>query len=114
MPGAGLVETAGHLVGISSYTLLHALVTSPAQALQSGSGRYYDMAMTETFEQALQTRVDDMLDACTRCGKCVEVCPAAEPAGLAMVARENPTSVIGGVINILRQGEGNEAARKWA
>jgi heterodisulfide reductase subunit D len=70
--------------------------------------------MTETFESALQTRVDDMLDACTRCGKCVEVCPAAEPAGLGIQAREDPASVIGGVIDILRHGEGNEAARKWA
>jgi heterodisulfide reductase subunit D len=72
------------------------------------------MAMAETFESALQARVDDMLDACTRCGKCVEVCPAAEPAGLGMQARENPGSVIGGVIDILRHGEGNEAARQWA
>ena len=31
--------------------------------------------MAETFESALQARVDDMVDACTRCGKCVEVCP---------------------------------------
>jgi heterodisulfide reductase subunit D len=94
--------------------LLHALVTSPAQALQSGPVRYYDMVMTETFESALQGRVDDMLDACTRCGKCVAVCPAAEPAGLGTQARENPAAVIGGVIDILRHGEGNEAARQWA
>jgi heterodisulfide reductase subunit D len=72
------------------------------------------MVMMETFESALQARVDDMLDACTRCGKCVEVCPAAEPAGLGTQARENPASVIGGVIDILRHGEGSEAARKWA
>jgi heterodisulfide reductase subunit D len=111
MPGAGLVETAGHF---GRDFVLHALVTSPVQALQSGPGRYYAMAMIETFESALQARVDDMLDACTRCGKCVEVCPAAEPAGLGMQARENPAAVIGGVIDILRHGEGNEAARKWA
>jgi heterodisulfide reductase subunit D len=72
------------------------------------------MIMTETFELALQTRVDEMLDACTRCGKCVEVCPAAGPAGLGTQARENPAAVIGGVIDMLRQGEGNEAARQWA
>jgi ferredoxin len=40
--------------------------------------------MAETFESALQARVDDMVDACTRCGKCVEVCPvlAEQPVPL--------------------------------
>jgi Fe-S oxidoreductase len=70
--------------------------------------------MTETFESALQARVGDMLDACTRCGKCVEACPTTGPAGLGTEARDNPASVIGGVIDILRHGEGNDAARKWA
>jgi ferredoxin len=49
-------------------------------ALQSGAYRHYDMAMTASFESALQGRVDAMIDACTRCGKCVEVCPATEPS----------------------------------
>src|SRR5580704_4071946 len=70
--------------------------------------------MPETFEFVLQARVDQMADACTRCGKCVEVCPATEPAGLTAEQRENPARVIEGVIDILRHGEGNEAARKWA
>ena len=39
-----------------------------------------------TFETALAARVDDMLDACTRCGKCVEVCPSVAPAGLGEAA----------------------------
>ena len=55
--------------------------------------------MTETFESALQGRVGEMLDACTRCGKCVEVCPATGPAGLGTEAREHPASVIGGIGN---------------
>jgi heterodisulfide reductase subunit D len=70
--------------------------------------------MAETFETVLQARVDAMADACTRCGKCVEVCPATEPAGLTAEQRQNPVEVIGGVIDILRHGDGNEAARKWA
>ncbi len=70
--------------------------------------------MPETFESVLQARVDTMVDACTRCGKCVEVCPATEAAGLSAVERQNPVHVIDGVIDILRLGEGNEAARKWA
>ena len=38
--------------------------------------------MTETFEAALSARVDAMADACTRCGKCVEVCPVTGPGGV--------------------------------
>jgi len=70
--------------------------------------------MPETFESALQARVDEMVDACTRCGKCVEVCPATGPAGLTAEERQNPVQVIDGIIDILRLGAGNEAARKWA
>src|SRR5690348_987436 len=89
-------------------------LTSRLRGLQSGPRRHYHRVMTETFESALQARVDDMLDACTRCGKCVEACPTTGPAGLGAEARDDPAAVIGGVIDILRQGEGNEAARKWA
>jgi Fe-S oxidoreductase len=66
--------------------------------------------MVETFESALQARADAMTDACTRCGKCVEVCPSTGPAGVTA----EPAAVIGGVIDIMRGGEGNESARNWA
>jgi ferredoxin len=33
------------------------------------------------FETALGEHVEEMLDACTRCGKCVEVCPSACAVG---------------------------------
>ena len=36
-----------------------------------------------SFETVLADRVSEMLDACTRCGKCVEVCPSVAPAGIA-------------------------------
>jgi Fe-S oxidoreductase len=71
-------------------------------------------ATPETFESALQARADAMADACTRCGKCVEVCPATAAAGLTATEREHPVEVIEGVIEILHHGDGNEAARKWA
>ena len=64
-----------------------------------------------SFEAAIQTRVDEMVDACTRCGKCVEACPSVKPAGIAGAA---PTDVIGGIIDILRDGHGSDASRKWA
>src|SRR5580693_8787793 len=66
---------------------------------------------TLPFETALNARVEDMLDACTRCGKCVEVCPSVKPAGL---AEASPEDIIGGVLDIVRSGEGPEASRKWA
>jgi heterodisulfide reductase subunit D len=70
--------------------------------------------MSEAFEAVLQGRVDSMVDACTRCGKCVEACPVTGPAGLEAEARDNPPGVITGILDILRHGEGTEAARNWA
>ena len=52
-----------------------------------------------------------MLDACTRCGKCYEVCPIVEPAG---VAGADPSATIAGVLDILRTGDGPDISRKWA
>jgi heterodisulfide reductase subunit D len=67
--------------------------------------------MDGAFETALATRVDDMLDACTRCGKCFEACPITGAAG---VADADPRATIAGVLDIVRTGSGPDAARKWA
>jgi heterodisulfide reductase subunit D len=64
-----------------------------------------------SFEAAVQTRVDEMVDACTRCGKCVEACPSVKPAGLANAV---PADVISGILDILSDGHGPDASRKWA
>ena len=56
-----------------------------------------------SFETALGGRVEQMLDACTRCGRCVEVCPSVKPAGIADAA---PEDVITGIIDIVRSGDG--------
>src|SRR5579864_7265762 len=64
-----------------------------------------------SFEAALGERVERMLDACTRCGKCVEACPSVTPAGIAGAA---PEHIITGIIDLLRDGEAPEASRKWA
>ena len=64
-----------------------------------------------SFETALGERVDQMLDACTRCGKCVEVCPSVKPAG---IANAEPEDVITGIIDIVHSGDGPEASRQWA
>ena len=66
--------------------------------------------MSNFFEDALNGRVEEMIDACTRCGKCVEACPVKTPAGVTAAAQE----VIAGVIDILRTGDGPAASRRWA
>jgi Fe-S oxidoreductase len=66
--------------------------------------------MGNFFEDALQGRVQEIIDGCTRCGKCVEVCPVKAPAGVTAPAQE----VVSGVIDILRNGDGPEASRRWA
>jgi Fe-S oxidoreductase len=63
-----------------------------------------------TYEAALNARLDDMVDACTRCGKCVEACPVTDAAGVTA----SPEDVITGVLDIVRGGAGIEASRKWA
>ena len=64
-----------------------------------------------SFEAALGERVEDMLEACTRCGKCVEVCPSVKPAG---IVDARPEDIITGVLDLVRSGTGPEASRKWA
>src|SRR5689334_13314552 len=58
-----------------------------------------------SFEAALNERVGDMLDACVKCGKCVEACPSVDASS---------SAVISGVIDLIRSGEGPEASRRWA
>ena len=61
------------------------------------------------FEEALDSRVDDMLDACTKCGACFTVCPIAGPAGL---GDADPKAVVSGVLDILRFGKGAGGIRE--
>lgn len=65
----------------------------------------------ELFLKGVQQRVEDTLAACTRCGKCVEACPMAEPADL------NPTQgpqIVGGILDLLAGGPGTADAERWA
>jgi heterodisulfide reductase subunit D len=66
--------------------------------------------MSNFFEDALNGRVEEIIGACTRCGKCVEACPVKAPAGVTAPAQE----VVSGVIDILRGDDGPEASRRWA
>lgn len=67
--------------------------------------------MPGSFENALMTRVDAMLGACTACGKCFEACPITGPAG---IAGAEPRAVVTGVLEIARHGDGPDIARQWA
>ena len=64
------------------------------------------------FVAGLEARVQDILANCSACGRCVEVCPTAEPGG---VDRRDPRAVVGDVLAILR-GEGDPASTgaRWA
>ena len=64
------------------------------------------------FVAGLDARVQDILDQCSTCGRCVEVCPTAEPGG---VDRSDPRAVVSDVLAILR-GAGDPASigARWA
>jgi Fe-S oxidoreductase len=64
-----------------------------------------------TFVEALDQRAEDILDRCTRCGGCFDVCPMPEPAGLAGHAA---IDVVSGVLDIIRGGTGSAEAQRWA
>ena len=63
------------------------------------------------FVAAVGKRVDDTLDACTRCGKCIEACPMVEPAGL---DKANAAAIATGIIDLLAGGAGTPDAERWA
>jgi len=65
----------------------------------------------ELFLKGMQQRVDDTLAACTRCGKCAEACPMAEPAGLNTA--QGP-QIVGGILDLLAGGQGTADAERWA
>ena len=66
----------------------------------------------DAFIATIDLRVSDILDRCTRCAKCVEVCPTAAPAG---IDTSEPATIVGDVLDILRGG-GDPASRgaRWA
>jgi len=66
----------------------------------------------DAFIVTLDVRISEILDRCTRCGKCVEVCPTAGPAG---IDTREPTAIVTEVLDILRGG-GDPASRgaRWA
>ena len=68
-------------------------------------------AQGPSFVEALQGRVGETLDACTRCGKCVAACPMVEPAGLDPA---NAVGIVEGTLDLLAGGAGTKEAERWA
>lgn len=64
------------------------------------------------FVASLEARARDIAEQCSRCGRCVEVCPTAGPAG---VDRADPPAVVAQVLDLL-QGAGDPASpgAHWA
>jgi Fe-S oxidoreductase len=69
------------------------------------------MAGAGVFSDLLDDRVQAILDSCTQCGKCVEACPMTGPADIDVA--EAP-AIVGGVLDLLRDGPGTAPARRWA
>ena len=82
------------------------MTTVPTPSLAAGNGR------ESAFLASLDTRVADILEHCSRCGRCVEVCPSVGPAGL---DTRDPAAIVDDVLAILR-GAGDPKSRgaRWA
>jgi heterodisulfide reductase subunit D len=63
------------------------------------------------FIEALNTRIQDVASLCVGCGKCFEVCPMTKAISLSAA---DPKSVVSGIVDLTRGGDGNEDARRWA
>ncbi len=62
------------------------------------------------FLESLTDRAEEIVSRCTRCGRCVEVCPMPASVGLDV---GDSAAVASGVLEILRTGQGPEAAEAW-
>jgi len=67
--------------------------------------------MQETFAEALEARTQNILDNCTSCGRCFEVCPMTAPAG---IAAADASETVSGVLRVLTGGSGTREAERWA
>jgi len=64
------------------------------------------------FVASLEARAHEIIERCSRCGRCVEVCPTAGPAG---IDRSDPAAVVGQVLDLLTgAGDPASAGARWA
>src|SRR4029077_5459487 len=70
-----------------------------------------DAVTAAPLEQALDARAAVILERCTSCGACVDVCPMPGPAG---IDASDPSALASGVLAILRGEDHPEASARWA
>lgn len=70
------------------------------------------MMQTAAFLDYVEREKQDILEHCTACGICVEVCPM--PQYDSALANAEPPDVVRQVLALLRTGEVSPAARAWA
>jgi heterodisulfide reductase subunit D len=67
---------------------------------------------TAAFLDYLEHEKQDILDHCTQCGRCVEVCPM--PQYDPVMAQADAVLVVGKVLELLRTGVASPEAKAWA
>ena len=68
-------------------------------------------ATAESFIADLDRRIDGIVDACTVCGTCADVCPTPAIAG---IGDSSPEALVGGVIDILKGESHAPESEVWA
>jgi Fe-S oxidoreductase len=67
---------------------------------------------TGALKEFIRRETERILDACTKCGKCVEACPMTRYS--APLAGANPGTVVTGILSVLRGEQGTPEALGWA
>src|SRR5258708_5719990 len=62
------------------------------------------------FDHGLRQQVAEILDRCTTCGACADICPMPGPAGL---DTSDTKALTAGILTVLRGGTHTDASR-WA
>lgn len=78
---------------------------------QNGRGISVAKANVDDFVAAFRREIDATASACVGCGKCYEICPITESAG---VNGLDSTVVTNGIRDILSGGDINQNSRQWA
>ena len=71
-----------------------------------------DMSQHLTLEAHLDAQARQLTEACTTCGRCVEVCPVVSGAPESLNSAD-PKEVVGGVVQYLQTGQRTEVSTLW-